>query len=194
MSNGRSRARVLIATVTPRSVETRNGANGAYTVMTGAAISREGREDLIRTVMAFGRPNERISPLLRPGAPVRLVLRFSGGNMKIVGIPRDGIALMESPDRIVRSILADAGIDDDMAQAMYLAMTTGATERPVDEEIDLDPDMMEEMGSIVLPIIDAGIAIDEAVVIAERIMASPAADALEEAAMRIRQDTARSFI
>lgn len=194
MSNGRSRARVLIATVTPRTVETRNGAKGAYTVMTGAAVSREGREDLIRTVMAFGKPNERIAPLLRPGAPVRLVLRFSGGNMKIVGIPRDGIVIVESPDRIVRSILAEAGIDDDMAQAMYLAMTTGTSDRPADEDIDLDPDMMDEMGSIVLPIIDAGFAIEEAVSIAERIMASPAAEALEDAAQRIRQETARSFI
>lgn len=194
MSNARRYAPVLIATVTPQSVETHAGAKGPYTKMQGALVQRAGKEDMIRTIMAFGKPNETVAALLHAGTPVELALRHDGGTMKIVGLPRVKAATTQNPARVVIGILTDAGVDQDMAQSIYDAMVHGSDDRPTDDAIDLDPDMLEEMGTIVLPIIDAGFAIDEAVGLAESILGSAAADHLEDAALLIRQNTARAFV
>ena len=194
MSNGRRYAPVLIATVTPQGVETREGATGAYTVMPGALVSRAGKEDVVRTVMAFGKPNETVAGLLESGVPVSLALRFHGGAMKVVGLPRIATADARTPSQIVCDILKDAGMDDDMAKAAYDAMLDGSSDRPSDDAIDLDPDMLDSMGTVVLPILDAGIALEEAMDIAERILASTAAETIEDAATMIRQNSARDFV
>jgi hypothetical protein len=193
MSNARRYAPVLIATVTPQSVETHTGTNGPYTKMQGALVQRSGKDDLIRTVMAFGGPNEKVSALLEVGVPVVLALRHDGGTMKVVGLPRAAAVVIADPTRIVIDVLTDAGMDADMARATYDAMVSGSDDRPAEPAMDLDPDMLETMGTIVLPIVDAGFGIDEAVGIAKRMLDSDAAEHLRDAATLIRQNAARAF-
>jgi len=193
MSNGRRYAPVLIATVTPQSVETREGATGAYTVMPAALVRRAGKEDVVRTVMAFGKPNETVASLLASGVPVSLALRFHGGAFKIVGLPRVAVDA-RTPAQVVQDILKDAGMDDDMAEATYASMLEGSSDRPTDEAIDLDPDMLESVGTVVLPLLDAGIALEDAMRMAERIMASSAAEVIEDASIMIRQNAAHAFV
>lgn len=194
MSNGRRSAAILIATVTPAEVETRKGANGAYTVMPGATVSREGKEDMVRTVMAFGKPNEAISTLLKSGVPVMLALRFDGGSMKVVGMPRTRSTLVSDPRDVVVEILKKAGLDEDMATTTYQEMLSGCDDRPSDPEIDLDPDMLEEIGHLLLPILSTGIDLMQALDITEELRTSSASDHLEDAGTLVRQNVARDFV
>lgn len=91
MSTARARrySPIFSATVTPDSVEPLTTSGGAaYTRMTGATIHRNGRPDQIRTVLAFGRPNNEVQHLLAPGKPVELAVQFDGGSLKVIGLPR----------------------------------------------------------------------------------------------------------
>ena len=77
----------FVVTITPTSIETRAGAKGDYTVAENARISKEGRADQVRTVVAFGPHREKLSELLQVGRPVDLAVQHNGGSLKIMGEP-----------------------------------------------------------------------------------------------------------
>lgn len=78
---------IFIATVTPATIETRNGKNGAYTLMQGASVQRNGKADITKTVMAFGKSHEEVKSALIEGSPVDLAVQYDGGSLRAIGFP-----------------------------------------------------------------------------------------------------------
>lgn len=66
--------------------------NQPYASAKDALITREGRADCRRTVMAFG-PNAEILARLPVGKPVRLSVRHSDAMLQFVGIAKDEAAV-----------------------------------------------------------------------------------------------------
>ena len=80
---------IFVATVTPTSIEKNVGKNGAdYAVMRGATVQQEGKDDKVRTVMAFGNQLAEVSDALIEGEAVDLAVQYDGGSLKVIGFPR----------------------------------------------------------------------------------------------------------
>lgn len=83
-----------VVTVTPREQitagETVNGQ--PFTTIREATVSREGKEDLVRTIVAFGPASSEIASRLAPGRPVRLAVQNDGGMLRAIGLPREDAA------------------------------------------------------------------------------------------------------
>lgn len=80
----------FVVTVTPSEVAHGDTAKGQpYSSLKNATISREGRENVVRTVMAFGPTASEIASRLEPGKPVRLAVQHDDGTLRIIGLPRD---------------------------------------------------------------------------------------------------------
>jgi hypothetical protein len=78
----------FVATVTPNEIDSGETASGAsYATLKDARISRKGKEDIFRTIMAFG-PAAGIAAALEKGAPVSLAVQNNGATLKLVGLPR----------------------------------------------------------------------------------------------------------
>ena len=203
-----NRAGAMIATVVAESVERLEGEKGPYTLMRNAVISREGHDDFVRTVMVFGNPNQRISHLIEAGIPIELAMRFNGGTMRVVGLPRrEGVAAellvahvpgtpyAETVIKTLYGVLAAHGIDDrDLAGSIITQMMTGESESPCDDEMPYDPDVIERAGHLLLPLVDAGVDHEEALSIAGLIDQLPISAYLGELALLRRQTVAREFI
>ena len=83
---------IFVATVTPASIATREGKNGAYALMQGSTVTQEGREPKTLTVMAFGKSHSEVAEHLVPGTPVALAVQYDGGSLKVIGLPREKAA------------------------------------------------------------------------------------------------------
>jgi hypothetical protein len=202
------RARAFVATIVPETVEHRSGQNGAYVVMPNAVVLREGREDMVRTVMAFGRQNEQIAHLLQEGRAIDLAVRFDGGTMRVVGLPHrpeaasellvahvPGTPYAETVVKTLYGVLAASGVDDrDLAGQIIVQMLTGESDGPSDDETPYDPDTIEQHGHLLLPLVDAGIDHAEALEIAARIVSLPISAYLDDMALMRRQNVAREFV
>lgn len=99
-----------------------------------------------------------------------------------------------SPRERALGIIQGLGFPVDDAVRIHAAMMDGSSDRPSDDGEGLDPDMLEEMGTLVLPLLDAGVPIGDAITTARVLAASSAGPELARAAVRIRQDAARAFI
>jgi hypothetical protein len=216
MSNARRFSPTVVATVTPKTVETRQGASGPYAFMEKALVEQEGKAPLVRSVMAFSQSGPAVAAMLAAGRPVKLALRFSGGTMTVLGVPREKKTQEPAPQdetafdpttttaalrpyaetaaETIDTILAEAGIEGDMAVSIQQAMITGESDRPVDEDRDLDADLVESHGHLFLPLLDAGIAYDDALCIARTIDCTQAASYLADMAELRRQTVARDFV
>lgn len=83
---------IFTATVTPASVSTRTGKNGKYAVLAGATIAQNGKDPIVRTVMAFGKARDAVAASLRKGKSVELALQHDGGSVRVIGLPRAAAA------------------------------------------------------------------------------------------------------
>lgn len=78
----------FVATVTPNDVDCGTTEGGQpYATLKDATISRPGRPDVIRTIMAFG-PAAGVASALEKGAPVPLAVQSNGATLRLVGLPR----------------------------------------------------------------------------------------------------------
>ena len=79
----------FVVTVTPTEIASSDTVKGQpYSTLKNAKISREGREDIVRTVMAFGPASSSIAEHMVPGVPVQLAVQHDGGSLRIIGLPR----------------------------------------------------------------------------------------------------------
>ncbi|RYY05405.1 MAG: hypothetical protein EON55_26895 [Alphaproteobacteria bacterium] len=80
----------FVVTITAGEVASGDTVGGQpYASVKEATISRKGRDDVKRTVMAFG-PAARIVSEMVPGRPVRLSVQHDGAKLRVIGPPRDG--------------------------------------------------------------------------------------------------------
>ena len=202
------RSRAFVATVVPETVEHLVGPKGPYTLMRDAVVSREGKDDMVRTVMAFGNPNAQIGHLIQEGHPIDLAIRFNGGTMRVVGLPHGeaaaadllvahvpGTPYAETVVKTLYGILASRGIDDhDLAGSIITQMLSGESEGPSDDDAPFDADVIETQGHIVLPLVDAGVDHEECLEIAKMVMSLPISAYLADMALLRRQNVARQFL
>lgn len=201
---------VFTATVVPSAIESLDGAKGPYTLMRGAVVLREGREDMVRTVMAFGKPNSQIAHLLEEGRPINLAIRFDRGTVKVVGLPKQaeanplsnlvahepGTPYVETVIKTLYGILAAHGVDRDYAEGIIQEMLTGESDRVSadDEGLPYEPETIETLGHILAPLVDAGIDHAEALAIATSIVALPIAEYLYDVLKLRQQNAARALV
>lgn len=82
----------FVVTVTAGEVASGDTVGGQpYASVKDATISRDKRDDVTRTVMAFG-PAAEIVAAMKPGVPVRLSVQHDGAKLRVIGYPRDRIA------------------------------------------------------------------------------------------------------
>lgn len=82
----------FVVTVTAGEVASGDTVNRQpFASVKDATISREGREDVKRTVVAFG-PAAAVLGALVPGKPVRLAVQYDGAKLRAIGVPRDEAA------------------------------------------------------------------------------------------------------
>jgi hypothetical protein len=207
MSTAR-RSRAFVATIVPETVEHLVGPKGPYTLMRNAVVSREGKNDMIRTVMAFGSQNAQISHLIQEGRPIDLAIRFNGGTMRVVGLPHGdaaaadllvahvpGTPYAETVVKTLYGILAARGVDDrDLAGSIIAQMLSGESDGPSDDEMPFDPDIIEAHGHLLLPLVEAGIDHGECLEIAALIVGLPISGYLDDMALLRRQNVAREFL
>lgn len=78
----------FVATVTPTDLDTGTTEGGQpYAKLKDARISRSGKPDIVRTIMAFG-PAAGVASELEKGVPVELAVQSNGGTLRLVGLPR----------------------------------------------------------------------------------------------------------
>ncbi len=190
---------IFPALIVPETVEALQSANGtAYTRMKGATVVRNGKDPITRTVMAFGRSNDAVKSLLKPGMPVELAVRFDGPSLKIVGLPRNSVkdsagstanqaitpADIQTIAEEVSGVLWLFNIDEVAAESIIAEMISGVSERPVhDEEILLDnahSEVLETYGSIMLPLLHAGLDEETSARITDLILDLPAYQVLDD--------------
>lgn len=78
----------FVVTVTPTEISSSETVHGhPYCAMKGALVTRRGKPDDVRTVMAFG-PVSRIAEALVPGVPVDVTVQWDDAKLKMVGLSR----------------------------------------------------------------------------------------------------------
>jgi hypothetical protein len=78
----------FVATVTPSMVDSGTTEGGQpYATLKDATISRPGKPDVVRTIMAFG-PAAGVASALVQGAPVPLAVQNNGATLRLIGLPR----------------------------------------------------------------------------------------------------------
>jgi len=80
----------FLVTITPQEeVDSgRTSKDQPYSTLRNALVSRDGREDVVRTVMAFGQASSGLAAFLKPGKPVTVAVQHDEGTLRIVGEPR----------------------------------------------------------------------------------------------------------
>lgn len=189
-----SNRRAFLATVTPDTVERLEGNKGPYSRMRNAVVNPTGRDGFSRTVMMFGPQERQIGHLLQEGVPIDLLLRHTGGTMRVVGLPKGNRTDVETVIKTLYGVLSAHGIDDREAASDVISQMMGGEPDRIVGDDDLDPDVVESVGHILLPLLDAGIDHDDALVLASRIALMPIGRHLEEIALMRRQNVAREFL
>ena len=78
----------FVATVTPNDVDSGTTEGGQpYATLKDATISRAGKPDVVRTIMAFG-PAAAVATTLVKGAAVPLAVQSNGATLRLIGLPR----------------------------------------------------------------------------------------------------------
>lgn len=196
------------AVIVPETIETRDGANGPYTIMSQAVVVRDGKDDLIRTVMAFGKPHTEVSHLLAEGAPITLAVKFDGGSLRVIGLPNTveahedalsaphapGTPYVETAILTLYGVLISHGVDRDSAEAAIQSMLDVSGDADADTAHGFDPDALEAAGHILIPLVNAGVGSEAAIAIAANIGRLPVGEYLQDLATLRTQNVARSFI
>lgn len=206
MTNARARrfSPIFAATITPDTVEPLTTVKGKDYTRCAATISRNGKPDEKRTVLAFGKAHDTVSPLLVAGKPIELAIQMDGGSAKIIGLPRakvvpiatdehnPGPAYVETVIADISAILWLVGIDDSLHEDIIHSMLTGESEAPADEgeaEDELRALVHETQGHILFPLLDAGVDYALACRTVDLIREIPAAAYLDDM-RRFREQTA----
>jgi hypothetical protein len=197
------------AVIVPETIETRNGANGPYTVMSQAVVVRDGREDLVRTVMAFGKPHAAVSHLLSEGSPITLAVRFDGGSLRVIGLPNTveahedalsaphapGTPYVETAILTLYGVLLAHDVEREAAEvAIQSMLDVDGGGDAVEAEHPFDAEVVEARGHVLLPLIGAGVEPGTAVAIATSIDRLPVGEYLQDLATLRMQNVTRAFI
>jgi hypothetical protein len=198
--------RPFTATIVPIAVDLLKGQTGPYALMRDAAVSRDGKPDSVRTVMAFSQAYEDVSHLLAAGRPIALTVRYSGGSLKVVGladapartdllVPHEaGRSYGETVALTLEAVLASFGIAKDAVPGIIEDMMAGGVENDEDRTFDIDPDLQEMAGHVLGPLAVAQLDETTALAVTDAIMELPIAGWLADAAMLRRQTSAREFL
>lgn len=198
--------RPFTATIVPVAVDLLKGQTGPYALMRDAAVTRDGKPDSVRTVMAFGQAYEDVSHLLTAGRPIALTVRYSGGSLKVVGLAdapvRTGLMVPHENGRsygetvmlTLGAVLGSFGVAEDAVTGIIDDMMAGGVEDDEDRTFDIDPDLQETSGHVLGPLAVAQIDGTTALAITDAIMELPIAGWLADAALLRRQTSAREFL
>lgn len=196
----------FVATVVPDGIELLEGRTGPYALMREAVVVRDGEPDAIRTVMAFGPAYGEISHLLQAGRPVDLSVRYDGGTLKVVGLPKgtnplsllvpheEGRSYGETVALTLTGVLVAFGVQRDAVPGIVEDIMAGGVDDDEDRVFDVDPDLDETHGHVLRPLANAQIDETTACAIADAIAMMPIASWLDDVATMRRQNVAREFM
>ena len=194
------------ATIVPDAVELLRGDTGPYALMREAIVMRDGAQDAMRTVMAFGKAYRSVSHLLQTGRPIELSVRHHGGSLKVVGLPdgvdpasllvphEDGRSIRDTVILTLGTVLKAFGLDAEAIPGIVVDMMAGGVECDEDRVFDIDPDLEETLGHLLAPLAVAQIDEPLALAITDAIADLPIMRWLDDAALLRRQTTAREFL
>ena len=81
---------ISIVTITPTSFEPGVASNGSpYVTMRGTLVSRPGKDNLVKTVVAFGEELAAVQDKLAINESIQLRVQWNRSTLKIVGIADD---------------------------------------------------------------------------------------------------------
>jgi hypothetical protein len=204
MSTARARrySPIFDATITPESVEPLTTTQGKDYTRLSATISRQGKPDMKRVVMAFGKSNEAVRGLLIPGQPVELAIQLDGGSAKIIGLPRPKLTIANDAPSLetvivdLVAVLTHLDVDASLHEEILHAMLTGESEGPSDEGTDDEEvmTMFETRGHILFPLLDAGVDYGTAVRALNIILQLPAGQFLNDLRTLREQEGVRELV
>lgn len=196
----------FVATVVPDDVQLLQGSTGPYALMREAVVVRDGEPDAIRTVMAFGPAYQQVSHLLQTGRAIDLSVRYDGGTLKVVGLPKgtnplsllvqheEGRSYGETVALTLTGVLVAFGIPTDAVPGIVEDIMAGGVDDDEDRVFDVDPDLDEAHGHVLRPLANAQIEEEKACAIADAIAMMPISSWLDDVATLRRQNVAREFM
>lgn len=187
MENARThKTSAFSAVIIPTSIENLAATNGTdYIRMPNATVRQQGKNDQIRTILAFGDDKQNIQHLLHVGQPVQLHVKPWMRALTVVGTENE-MPAFEVTVEAISAILTLNDVPQSEHDIIIHDMISVGSERPADENEVFDDfsereaAVMKSFGYIMNPLLNAGIDFQSSAKITDLILETHAGQALKD--------------